>query len=140
MFVIFVTMLIGGILAIVFREKVQMTMRQEMHSSLKMYGIRRGVKHAWDETQTKFKCCGIDSWRDWNGVVPESCCQETYGGLRKACIDAPSPLTLNAQGCRERATEFVKDHAAIIGGTGIALAVLIIFGMIFSCSLFKMIE
>lgn len=140
MFLIFVTMLIGGILGVVFREKVQQTMRQEMHSSLKLYGNRRAVTQAWDQTQTRLQCCGIDGWRDWNGLVPESCCQVTYGGQRKPCIDAPSPLTLYGRGCSVVTTEYVKDHAAIIGGTGIALAVLIIFGMIFSCSLFKMIE
>ncbi|KAJ6648067.1 Tetraspanin-11 [Pseudolycoriella hygida] len=140
MFLIFVTMLIGGILGVVFREKVEQTMRQEMHSSLKLYGNRRAVTQAWDQTQTRLKCCGIDGWRDWNGLVPESCCQVTYGGQRKPCIEAPSPLTLYANGCSVVTTNFVKEHAAIIGGTGIALAALIIFGMIFSCSLFKMIE
>lgn len=141
-FLIFVTMLIGGILGYVFREKVSLTMRQEMQSSLKLYGNRRAVTQAWDQTQARLQCCGIDSWRDWQmyGRIPESCCQETYGGQRKPCLDAPSPLTLHAKGCRDVTTEFVKRHAAIIGGAGIGVAILMIFGMIFSCSLFKMVE
>lgn len=141
-FLIFVTMLIGGILGYVFREKVALTMRQEMHSSLKLYGNRRAITQAWDQTQTRLKCCGVESWRDWQlyGRIPESCCQETYGGQRKPCIDAPSPLTLYSNGCQNVTTHYVRDHAAIIGGAGIGVAVLMIFGMIFSCSLFKMIE
>lgn len=141
-FLIFVTMLIGGILGYVFRERVSQTMNQEMHSSLKLYGNRRVVTQAWDQTQTRLKCCGVDSWRDWqlNGRIPESCCQETYGGQRKPCSEAPSTLTLYGNGCKNITTAFVKDHAAIIGGSGIAVAILMIFGMIFSCSLFNMIE
>lgn len=135
-------MLIGGILGYVFREKVSVTMRQEMYSSLKLYGNRRAVTQSWDQTQTRLKCCGVDSWRDWqsSGRIPESCCQETYGGQRKPCIDAPSPLTLYSNGCRVVASDFIKSHAAIIGGAGIVVAIFIIFGLIFSCSLFKMIE
>lgn len=135
-------MLIGGILGYVFREKVAVTMRQEMQSSLKLYGNRRTITHAWDQTQMRLKCCGIESWHDWqmNGRIPESCCQETYGGQRKPCVDTPSAQTLNANGCLNVTTEFVKGHAAIIGGAGIAVALLMIFGMIFSCMLFKMVE
>lgn len=135
-------MLIGGILGYVFREKVNLSMRREMTSSLKLYGNRRVVTQAWDQTQMRLKCCGIDSWRDWqsNGPIPESCCQETYGGQRKPCVDAPSPLTLYANGCLNVTTNYIREHAAIIGGAGIGVAILIIFGMIFSCSLFKMIE
>ena len=135
-------MLIGGILGYVFREKVQLTMRREMTSSLKLYGNRRAITQAWDQTQTRLKCCGIDSWQDWQskGSIPESCCQETYGGQRKPCESAPSSLTLYSNGCLNVATTFIREHAAIIGGAGIGVAILIIFGMIFSCALFKMIE
>lgn len=142
LFLIFVTMLIGGILGYVFREKVPQTMRQEMHSSLKLYGNRRAVTQAWDLTQERLKCCGVESWHDWQltGRIPESCCQETFGGQRKPCVDTPSPLTLYSRGCLNVTTIHIREHAAIIGGTGIAVAVLLIFGLIFSCSLFNMIE
>lgn len=81
-FLIFVVMLVGAILGFVFREKVVQTMRQEMYSSLPLYGNRRDVTLAWDETQTRLKCCGVESYRDWYGSIPQSCCQETYGGQR----------------------------------------------------------
>lgn len=133
-------MLVGAILGFVFREKVVQTMRQEMYSSLNLYGNRRGITLAWDETQTRLKCCGVESYRDWYGSIPESCCQETYGGQRKPCIDAPSPLTLHVNGCRNVTTEFIRQHAAIISGAGITVAAFLIFAQIFSLILFKMIE
>ncbi|CAG2060242.1 unnamed protein product [Timema podura] len=52
-FIIFVTMLVGGILGYVFKEKVQVTMEQEMQSSLKMYTTDPDIQKAWDVTQTK---------------------------------------------------------------------------------------
>lgn len=155
-------MLIGGILAIVFRGKVSETMDRvskinlchfnpiiyyllifkEMRSSLRLYGNRRSFTRAWDETQERLKCCGVESFRDWQlqGGIPESCCQETYGGQKKPCVHAPSPATLYGKGCVEVASIYVKEHAAIIGGAGIAVAMLMILGMIFSCTLFNMIE
>lgn len=139
-FLIFVVMLIGGILGYVFRAKVARSMNQEMVSSLSQYGNRRAVTLAWDETQIRLRCCGVNDWRDWYGSIPESCCQETYGGQRKPCVEAPSPLTLHSRGCREVATEFIQDHASILGGAGIAVAVLQLFALIFSCILFNMIE
>ena len=83
-------MLIGGILGFVFREKVSLTMRQEMKSSLKFYGNRQQVTQSWDITQERLRCCGVDNFRDWVGRIPASCCQETYGGQRKPCQDEPS--------------------------------------------------
>jgi tetraspanin-11 len=52
-FLIFVTMLVGGILGYVFREKVQTTMEQEMQSTLRTYSTNRAVKRAWDDTQER---------------------------------------------------------------------------------------
>jgi len=141
-FLVFVVVLIGGILGYVFREKVSTTMRQEMFSSLKFYGNRRPVTQSWDNTQERLKCCGVDSYRDWQlyGRIPESCCQETFGGQKMPCVDNPNPKTLYHQGCLYITTEYVKEHASIIAGCSIALAILLIFAMLFSCLLFRMIK
>jgi len=52
-FIIFVTLLVGGILGYVFKDKVQYTMRQQMTSTMSYYGLREHphVTRAWDETQ-----------------------------------------------------------------------------------------
>lgn len=55
MFLIFVTTLLGGILAFVFREKVELTMKQEMFSSIKLYDTRRQVSESWDKTQSRLR-------------------------------------------------------------------------------------
>lgn len=133
-------MLIGGILAYVFREKVVQTMRQEMYSSLRLYGNNRPITLAWDETQIRLKCCGIESYHDWQGAIPESCCQEAYGGQRKPCVNNPTPFSLHVDGCRNVTTEFIREHANIIASTGISVAIILLFALIFSLILFKSIE
>lgn len=135
-------MLIGGILGYVFREKVEYTMRQEMTSSLKLYGTRYQVTHAWDTTQERLKCCGVETFRDWGLKLPFSCCQEidSYGGPRKPCQDNPSLSNVYHRGCYEVGSQFIKDRAAVIGLSGIIVAILMLFGMVFSCIFFNMIE
>jgi Tetraspanin family. len=59
-FLIFVTMLVGGILGYVFREKVRTTMEQEMQSTVRTYATNRAVKRAWDDTQERVSDMYID--------------------------------------------------------------------------------
>lgn len=52
LFLLFVTMLIGGVLGYVFREKLLNTVDREMKSSLRLYGDRKSIRDAWDTTQS----------------------------------------------------------------------------------------
>lgn len=49
-FLLFVTMLIGGVLGYVFRAKVLGTVEQEMKNSMHVYD-KKAIKDAWDTTQ-----------------------------------------------------------------------------------------
>ncbi|KAJ8913464.1 hypothetical protein NQ315_013844 [Exocentrus adspersus] len=143
LFLIFVTMLIGGILGYVFRGKVETTLRIGMEQSLRDYGNNKAITEAWDETQTRLKCCGIYSPKDWQNRLPASCCKFTGNGIRIQCQslgENNNSFTSYTRGCLNVTTEFVKTHAVIIGTSGIVLALLMIFGMIFSIALFKLIE
>lgn len=131
-------MLIGGILGFVFREKVEVTMKQEMQSSLKFYGTNRYYSKAWDITQDRLACCGIDSYWDWKGRLPESCCKKTFND-RTPCVSNPHPDNINRKPCYEEVKKYVRTNAAIIGSAGIVVALLMIFGMVFSCILFNLI-
>nr|CAD7458226.1 unnamed protein product [Timema tahoe] len=126
-FIIFVTMLVGGILGYVFKEKVQVTMEQEMQSSLKMYTTDPDIQKAWDVTQTKLHCCGVSGSTDWTnvrGTPPDSCCKESNTGSVLKCTAVP--LNLNTKGCLNVTTAFVKDHATILGGAGIGVACIMV--------------
>lgn len=140
LFVIFVCMLIGAILGFVFREKVSQTMRQEMISSIRMYGNRKYVTWAWDRTQSRLHCCGVDYYRDWKGKVPESCCQEIYGGQRKPCVSFPNLDNIYNNGCYNVTATVLQKYTAAISGAGVGLGFIMIFSLVFSCIMFVMIE
>ncbi|XP_015593363.1 tetraspanin-9 isoform X2 [Cephus cinctus] len=145
-FLLFVTMLVGGVLGYVFREKLVDTMHREMKSSLLQYDKHASIRTAWNTTQTLMQCCGVDSWRDWhrnNLELPDSCCREIEPGRRFHCNTGPDTViatTTYLEGCVNRTQVHLQKHAAVLGGAGIAVALLMFFGMIFSCALFKMIE
>ncbi|CAH0561017.1 unnamed protein product [Brassicogethes aeneus] len=140
--IIFVTMLVGGILGYVFRGKVEITLRNGMTGSLRFYGNYRPVTEAWDETQTRLECCGIDSPQDWKGNMPESCCKLVLG-RRQNCRflgENNNHFTSFQRGCYDVTVQYVKSNAVIIGTAGIVVSCMMLLGMIFSCALFKMIE
>lgn len=140
LFLVFVTMLIGGILGYVFREKVEHTMQQEMFSTIKLYGTRRQITQAWDTTQSRLKCCGVSGLADWGRNLPLSCCQEIDRVQHKPCQSYPTLSNTHHRGCYEVGAAFIRERAAVIGASGIIVAVLMLFGMIFSCLFFNMIE
>lgn len=142
-FIIFIVILVGGILGYVYREKARSAMEQEMQSTIRQYGHDANIRQAWDDTQENLHCCGILNYSDWKDRIPESCCKYLPSDLvnkKYPCQESQSKLTIYMDGCLNKTEEFVKDHAAIIGGAGIGVACIMILGMIFSCALFKMIE
>lgn len=86
-----------------------------------------------------FRCCGVEHFRDWYGRIPKSCCQEIDGVSYKPCQDNPSLANVHGRGCFEIGSMFIRERAAIMGGSGISLSLFMIVGMIFSCLFFNMI-
>ncbi|KAL3265878.1 hypothetical protein HHI36_010069 [Cryptolaemus montrouzieri] len=139
---IFVTMLVGGIIGYVFREKAELTIRNGMTSSLREYGNYRPVTAAWDATQQRLRCCGIDSYRDWKGHVPDSCCKPSHHGRLQKCnqVEQLNDHVSYMKGCLNVTKEYVQENALIIGTLCIIVAFMMILGIIFSFALFRLIE
>lgn len=122
-------MLVGGILGYVFRAKVETTLRNGMIGSIRSYGNYNPVTDAWDETQARLHCCGVNSWKDWKDQIPDSCCREPVPGKRQRCnllVENQNSFTLFQDGCYNVTAEYVKQHAAVIGGAGIIVAGLMV--------------
>ena len=94
-FLFFVILIIGGVLAYIFREQAVNTIQAEMIADIRAYDPDNRddiVTRAWDQTQKKLGCCGLmtekvtESWQMWRFnrilnpgaedslVVPLSCC------------------------------------------------------------------
>ncbi|XP_043281148.1 CD151 antigen [Venturia canescens] len=144
MLVLFVTMFIGGVLGYVFRSKVLDVVEQQMTNSLRL--TDPSTRNAWDMTQKTLHCCGVKSYRDWasKGLpIPDSCCREISAGKYFRCntaAETPNASNIWVDGCLNSTKIYIQRHAAAMGASGIAIACVMLFCMIFSCALFNMIE
>merc|ERR1719232_247196 len=131
-FLSFIILFIGGILAYIFREQVANTIQAEMIADIRNYDPadpENKVTKAWDETQEQLSCCGLMteqvslSWEMWRynkvlnpssqfEVVPASCCMPG-----EECVVGNRTLVEKVWSgdCMVLALEYVKDHSNTIG-------------------------
>ncbi len=159
LFLMFVVLVIGGVLGYVFRFQVEDNLRPEMRHTIEQYdpeSKNNPVTAAWDDTQKNLKCCGMGRsdmenkpWLAWmanrklnprqgDNRVPASCCKEGFEDCGEdATVDEDKIYTAD---CFTEGLQFVRDHAFYLGGVAMGISFFMILGMIFSISLFKLIE
>ena len=68
----------------IFNDEVRELISRTVIQGMEMYSPQdhAGFKEMWDIIQSNFKCCGVESFRDWkdvnfgkDGNVPDSCCK-----------------------------------------------------------------
>ena len=62
MLLLLVILSVGGVLAYIFREQVENTIKAEMIADIRNYDPgepEKSVTKAWDETQSQLECCGL---------------------------------------------------------------------------------
>lgn len=148
---LFIILLIGGILGYVFKDKAGTSIKNTMMSTMRTYGTDNfdQVTKAWDETQQAMKCCAIEKqeeWMEYNSAfsttgfkIPKTCCKKDSDGNLQECQLSPNDNNSYQDGCYEKAVEFVEQHAVIIGGVAIAVALIMVLGLALSIILFKLI-
>jgi len=163
MFVMFVVLIVAGILGYVFRTQISANLKPEMLYTITKYDPatpKAPITAAWDNTQRQLNCCGIavqedfdEPWLAWrtnrlvnsgdaDSQVPESCCLVDANGKRMDCANSNpvDPTKIHRKDCYHAATTFVKSHALVLGTVAIAIAGFLTSGLVFSISLFKLIE
>ncbi|KAE8738707.1 hypothetical protein FOCC_FOCC015803, partial [Frankliniella occidentalis] len=131
---IFILELSGGIAGYVCRDKVEEVLKEKLTESMINYGDPKDpVTKLWNTIQSKFECCGAESYKDWlkppvakttNATnVPVSCCPLPSGYGPFYC-NATSDPSMYLHGCTEKFGEFVRDKAVVIGSTGITIALI----------------
>lgn len=157
-----VVLVIGGVLAYVFREQVEWTMRAEMLTELRRYNPAtptEGSTQAWRLTQTELQCCGFMTnkverpWQMWrynkalnispppspeSTVLPASCCNSTSAARQLGPCTGGS-INLHTGDCLNLAVQYTRQHAATIGAAAIAISCLMVPGLVSSLILFKSI-
>ena len=138
MSLLFIILLVGGILAYIFREQVSNTMKAEMIADIRNYdpdNPENTVTKAWDETQKQLSCCGLMTeqvslaWEMWKynrvlnptsqfEVVPSSCCM-----TGEECVVGNKTVVEKVWtgDCMVLALDYVQDHANTLGGAALTV-------------------
>ncbi|VFV22682.1 patatin-like phospholipase [Lynx pardinus] len=98
----------------------------------------------------QFRCCGSNNSHDWRDsewirsgqaggrVVPDSCCKTVVTGCGQR--DHASNIYKVEGGCITKLETFIQEHLRIIGAVGVGIACVQLFGMIFTCCLYKSLK
>ncbi|XP_009638012.1 CD151 antigen [Egretta garzetta] len=149
---IFLLEIIAGILAYIYYQQLSMELKQNLKNTMTQKYQKEGeesVTSAVDKLQQEFKCCGSNNHTDWadslwikspeaNGrKVPDSCCKT----ITDLCGRRDHPSNIYKEsGCITKLENFIQEHLKIIGAVGISIACVQIFGMIFTCCLYKSLK
>ncbi|XP_070563789.1 tetraspanin-4-like [Ptychodera flava] len=144
--IIFIIEIAAGILGYVYRGKVEKYVKEDMMAGMANYDQagQEGLTGTWDRLQTQEECCGVTDYRDWftafpnkNGTwLPDSCCKTVTDGCGMTYSNTTRGDFNLDKGCAEPLEKFLADNLYVIGGIGIAIAVIQLLGMIFALFLF----
>ncbi|EDO41432.1 predicted protein [Nematostella vectensis] len=144
----------AGVLAFLQREKL-VDPKARLEDGLKSYQQDSSKQEFIDFIQTRFKCCGIESYKDWQANryfscsspvptacgVPFSCCKKSIQGNRQCGYDAGKLKTdadrlengVYSKGCVV-VVGFIKDVINLVIGVMFAGLIFIIVAMIMAFS------
>lgn len=123
-------------------------MYRTMVVTVQEYGSDESVKHAWDEVQHRFKCCGVSvsgnrPYLIWqrdnhelfgmgsNQHVPESCCTTPYDITSwNRCLRTPEyPEHTFQDDCYVNARKSIKMQTLALGVIGLIIALACVAAM-----------
>jgi hypothetical protein len=95
-----------------------------------------------DDIQSHLYCCGANNYSDWdrNSIYkgdhyPKSCCNGTLDLIDECKL--PNVYTI---GCVDKIDNEIRGSFALLGGIGIAVAVIQLIGIVFACSLSRTVK
>jgi len=128
-----------------FKDQVWNEVNHQLIDGLNKYGKNesQGTTQSWDELQSQFECCGVESYLDWGSVlyfnetssVPDSCCSDGKGAVGCGNGQLTDPTHIYETGCLTALASFIKENLIIVGIAGAAIVVLQIIGVIVACCL-----
>ena len=111
-----------------------------MMGTLQLYDNSTSVKNTWNTVQTKFECCGVDSYTDWSHVpsmnntnTPDSCCKTESKDCGKGALTDPAKI--NTAGCFTTMEEFIIAKAKLLKLGMVSLGFLQIAFLVMGCCL-----
>ena len=133
---------IFGSLVLSFSSHVTQQLRDALHDSLKRYNLTDHQLHTnkWDDIQTRFQCCGINNYTDWENsrfynqtgnMVPDSCCGGTCDHGMIGVSNTNN--TIYKKGCLETFGQFFERNIVWIGTLEIVVMIIQFVIIISAC-------
>ena len=146
--VLLLTVLVmGGVMAYIFRHQVQENMKAQLVLDLRNYNpllTESVITRSWDQTQSELECCGMateqvdQSWHIWrfntainpgpavsleNMKVPSSCCKEGVACM----VNNETKVELIWTGdCYVRGRQFLESHSQVMAGVNLGVAIVMV--------------
>lgn len=129
----------------VFKDDVKEVIQKGMGDGMKNYKQEsfEGVTETWDIIQADFKCCGVQTFKDWIATpygsgqdVPDTCCRLISDGCGKgqgAKSEAEATVTIYTKGCFAAFEDEINGNVAAAAGVGVGVAVLLFLGVLIAC-------
>ncbi|XP_040886462.1 tetraspanin-9 [Toxotes jaculatrix] len=126
---IFILLLAAGILGAVGETKVKDWVKQRLEKLTPLSNQPQNVRDDLEKLQRELKCCGLlKGPADWE-KVPDSCrCNATDPECKSAGT--------YQEPCADRIISLMEKHMEVVLGIAFAIAILLIFGMVFSMILY----
>ncbi|KAI2557955.1 CD151 isoform 7 [Pan troglodytes] len=149
--IIFLLEIIAGILAYAYYQQLNTELKENLKDTMTKRYHQPGheaVTSAVDQLQQEFHCCGSNNSQDWRDsewirsqeaggrVVPDSCCKTVVA----LCGQRDHASNIYKGGCITKLETFIQEHLRVIGAVGIGIACVQVFGMIFTCCLYRSLK
>jgi len=144
--IVFIVEIVGAILMFAFSGQIT----TEITESMNRYNAttNNDVTQAWDSVQNVVNCCGLKGFEDWSDkswesreptnpdiLFPASCCVDPNDA--PGCNSQSNNTTVfHPTGCEQQFNQLIY----IIGGVGLGILLLELFGMVFTCILRRKVE
>jgi len=138
---------IGAVVtAVILKDDAEIAITEGFQANLMNYGKDNATTEAWGQIQSGLKCCGVDSFKDWEqvdtvpkGDVPDSCCVSEISGCGKgaanATLDSGDDERIHTTGCLVKVKDFLAENLAIVAGVAAGVVVLQLLGIVVVCCL-----
>jgi len=135
--------LIGSGLILAFKYKLRNYTEDGFLAAIVKYNnTDLAVDRVIDDIQSNLLCCGANNASDWDQnpnfkgeSYPPSCCNETQ--VHDSRCHLPNVYTI---GCVDKIDNEIRGSFGLLGGIGIAVAVIQLIGIVFACSLSRTVK
>ncbi|KAJ8945381.1 hypothetical protein NQ318_007027 [Aromia moschata] len=139
--VIFVLEVVAAVCGILLKSRTEKYLVNTLEDTIKHYNSNNTeIEVIWDRVQREFYCCGVvnaSDWRNHTEGLPMSCCSIPTGARGNFSCTETNAYQV---GCLQEFGDFIRSQTSIIEGVGIAMAIIQLLGIVFSCYLAKSIR